>query len=77
MLKPVRTAAGLGDPPAEFNTNDSESTNSAVKQFLQFKKSDWPTFNEKIKKYIVLQQEEIDKSIVGIGSIYSNQSSSI
>ena len=67
MLKPVRTAAGLGDPPAEFNTNDSESTNSAVKQFLQFKKSDWPTFNEKIKKYIVLQQEEIDKSIVGIG----------
>ena len=37
-------AAGLGDPPSEFCTNDSEAINSALKQFLGFKKSDWPVF---------------------------------
>ena len=49
MLKPVRRAAGLGDPPREFCTNDSEAINSALKQFPSYKKFDWPTFNEKIK----------------------------
>ena len=67
MLKPVRESVGLGDPPAEFNTNDSESTNSSVKQFLGFKKSDWPVFNEKIQKFIHMQQEEVNKSLVNLG----------
>jgi len=64
MLKPVCESVGLGDPPAEFNTNDSESTNSSVKQFLGFKKPDWPVFNEKIQKFIHMQQEEVNKSLV-------------
>lgn len=67
MLKPVRESVGLGDPPTEFNTNDSESTNSSVKQFLGFKKYDWPVFNEKIQKFIHMQQEEVDKSLVNLG----------
>ena len=44
MLRPVRRAAGLGDPPSEFFTNDSEAINSAIKQYLKFKKLDWPTY---------------------------------
>ncbi len=52
MLKPVRSAAGLRDPTGEFCTNDSEAINSALKQFLNFKKSDWPMFNEKVKEFV-------------------------
>ena len=66
MLKPVHESVGLGDP-AEFNTNDSEPTNSSVKQFLGFKKSDWPVFNEKIQKFIHMQQEEVKESLVNLG----------
>lgn len=67
MLRPVRQAAGLGDPPSEFFTNDSEAINSAIKQFLKFKKSDWPTFNENMKRFVMDQQEEVSKTIVGNG----------
>ncbi len=38
------------DPHSEFCTNDSEAINSALKQFLAFKKSDWPILNEKMGK---------------------------
>ena len=51
MIQSVREAAGLGDPPSEFCTNDSEAINSTLKQFLSFKKSDWPIFNEKVYLY--------------------------
>jgi hypothetical protein len=67
MLKPVRQSAGFGDPPAEFCTNDSEAINSTLKQFLNFQKLDWPVFNEKIKEFVLEQQSEVEKSVVGIG----------
>ena len=67
MLRSVRQAAGLGDPLSQYCTNDSEAINSAVKQYLKFKKSDWPTFNEKMKKYVTDQQEEVCKAIIGTG----------
>ena len=37
-----------------------------VKQFLGFKKYDWPVFNEKMQKFIHMQQEEVDKSLVNL-----------
>ena len=67
MLRPIRIAAGLGDPPSEYCTNDSEAMNSSIKQFVHFKKSDWPVFNDKMKIFAVEQQEEVCKAIVGSG----------
>lgn len=67
MLRSIQQAAGLADPPTEFFTNDSESVNSVIKQFLKFKKSDWPTFNENIKRFAMDQQEEVSKTIIGTG----------
>ena len=67
MLRPTRIAAGLGDPPSEFCANDSEAINSSIKQFVQFKKSDWPVFNDKMKTFVLEQQEEVCKTIVGSG----------
>ena len=45
----------------------SEAINSAIKQYLKFKKLDWPTFNENMKRFVMDQQEEVSKSIVGMG----------
>ena len=67
MLYSVRVAAGLGDPPSEFCTNDSEAINSALKQFLGFKKSDWPVFNNKVKMFIREQEKEVCKALIGLG----------
>ena len=67
MLYPVRVAAGLGDPPSEFCTNDSEAINSSIKQFMGFMKSDWPVFNMKMKKFVDEQQEETCKALLGCG----------
>ena len=66
MLRPVRVAAGLGDPPSEFCTNDSEAINSSIKQFLHFKKSDWPIFNDKMKSFVMQQHEEVVKLLSGL-----------
>ena len=67
MLRSVREAAGLGDPPSEFCTNDSEAINSALKQFLAFKKSDWPIFNKKMRKFVSSQEAEVCKLIISLG----------
>ena len=64
MLHSIRVAAGLGDPPSEFCTNDSEAINSSIKQFLHFKKSDWPIFNG---SFVKEQHEEVCKAIFGTG----------
>ena len=66
-LSAICYARCLGDPPSHYCTNDSEAINSAVKQHLQFKKSNWPTFNEKMKKFVADQQEEVCKAILGTG----------
>jgi len=50
-----------------ISKNDSEAINSAIKCFVKFKKSDWPTFNEKIKKFVSDQLEEVLKAIIGTG----------
>ena len=67
MLKPVGHAACLGDPPREFCTNNSEALNSALKQFLSYKKFNWPTLNEKIKEFVQMHFKEAKKSLIGIG----------
>ena len=67
ILRPVQRAAGLGDPPLEFFTNDSKVINSANKQYRKFKKLDRPTFNEHMKRFVMDQQEEVSKSTVGMG----------
>ena len=36
MIRPVRTEAGLGNPPSEFSTNDVEAANFIVKYGLHF-----------------------------------------
>ena len=59
MRKDLRESAGLGSPPSIFTTNASESLNAAIKKNVNFRESEWPEFNEQMKRYIESQQEVI------------------
>ena len=61
MLCTVRQAAVLRNPSSQYCTNDSEAIKFTVKQYLQFKKSNWPTFNGNVLR--VAQQKEVCKVI--------------
>ena len=53
--------------PSAFRTNDSESINAFLKESLGYKKHQWGLFNEKVKKIIEQQQNDITKAIIGLG----------
>ena len=67
MSRYVRESAGLGCPPTIFTTNCVESVNSLLKQKDNFKESEWPTFNSKLKELIDAQRQEIIRSLTGRG----------
>ena len=44
MRKDLREATGLGLPPLPYTTNASEAVNSKLKQHVQYKQTEWPSF---------------------------------
>ena len=66
MRKDLREEAGLGSPPTIFTTNASESINAVLKHKVNYKESEWPTFNESIRQ-LAKQQREVIRSLSGRG----------
>ena len=66
-LRSLREDIGLGSPPSAFRTNDSESINALLKESLGYKKHQWGVFNEKVKKVVKQQQQDMSKAIIGHG----------
>lgn len=50
MLAPIRQAAGLGNPPEPFYTNEIESINRVIKRKVDYKTSEWPGFCKMAKE---------------------------
>ena len=67
MVASVRASAGLGNPPKSFTTNSNESLNNLLKRKVNFKRSEWPKFNEILLGFVNDQQAEFEKSIFGQG----------
>ena len=67
MLKPVRSGAGLGDPPLQFTTNASESMNAVLKRKVDYKKNELPEFLKQLKNVIDEQQHELERAIINKG----------
>ena len=67
MLSPIRQAAGLGNPPEPFYTNEIESINRVIKRKTGYKASEWPEFCKLAKELIDEQKNEIEKAVVGVG----------
>ncbi len=54
-------------PPAPYYTNDNESSNAAIKEKVNYQKSEWPQFNAKMKEFVDSQMKEAEKAIIGFG----------
>ena len=67
MLRPVRRDAGLGDPPAQFTTNDTESGNFMIKYELSFDVKKPHEFINAVKEQIKIQFRNADRAIFGSG----------
>ena len=67
MLKPHRIAAGLGNPPHPYYTNDVESMNKVLKHHTKCKVQELPQFIESMKKIMNDQKKEIERAIIGMG----------
>lgn len=60
MLKPLRRAAGLGEPPQLYYTNDVESLNKVIKQQVKYKAQELPRFVMLMKEMIVSLKKAIE-----------------
>ena len=68
MLKPVRTATGLGSPPNIWKNNRTEITHSVMKKELRNESLDIDTFLERVKDRVFDQQVEgMIAAIYGVG----------
>ena len=70
MLKPVRTAAGLGSPPNIWKNNRTEGIHSVMKKELRKESLDIDTFLKRVKDHVFDQQvEEMITAITVWGNI--------
>ena len=67
LLHSQRQKAGLGDPPAAFTTNASESVNAVLKSKVNYKNSEVPVFIDKLKEAVKEQDEEVEWAVLGRG----------
>ena len=63
MIASVRRNAGLGDPPDAFYTNDVESENCIIKREVEFKKSDIPSFVQKMHNLEQKQAKDAESAL--------------
>lgn len=59
MRRDLREATGLGSPPAIFTTNASESINARMKRQVDYKESEWPTFNNAVNQLAQQQRQDV------------------
>ena len=67
MIASVRRNAGLGDPPDAFYTNDVESENCIIKREVEFKKSDIPSFVQKMHNLEQKQAKDAESALFEYG----------
>lgn len=67
MLKPLRTEAGLGNPPNEYLNNDPESANFIIKHSLKFDAKKPQEFILEVKDIIEAQFRNEDRAVFGKG----------
>ena len=59
MLKPIRSAIGLGSPPAEYTNNANECVNAIIKWKTSYMASELHTFCIKMRELVTTQTRDI------------------
>ena len=66
MLATLRKKAGLGDPPAQFTTNDAEAINAMVARWIGGKKG-WDQLAKSLQDFVRTRYQELEMAVIGIG----------
>ena len=66
-LKGLREQAGLGSPPRPCYINSNEAMNRVIKEKTQWKKHQWPEFNDRMKELVGQQQRDVEKAVLHEG----------
>ena len=68
MLRPVRVAAGLGNPPNKWQNQTTEACNNVIKEEISRQKTDQVTIHELIESRVVQPHlDELAKAIYQMG----------
>jgi hypothetical protein len=67
MLSPVRSFAGLCQPPNQFTTERNESVNNVLKSALSRQKQDMLSVIKTLNDDVNMQNEDITRAIYGVG----------
>lgn len=67
MLASVRRAAGLGQIPKQFTTNDAEAENSLVKREMDWKKKTWGDACNHLHLKVISFYEELARAVFSEG----------
>eukprot|EP00794_Sanderia_malayensis_P019782 gene19782-21720_t len=67
MPRPVRTEAGLGDPPSEYTKNESEAGNFMIKHGLHFELKKIQEFIVQVKSIVDAQFRNEGRAVIGKG----------
>lgn len=70
MIASVRTQAGLGFPPAKYYTNDAESNNFRLKNWLGFRETSMPKFIEEISSFTKSENADCQKAFCNLQGKY-------
>ena len=62
MLKPLRSAVGLGVIPVEYTNNPNESANARIKAKVDYKKSGLHVFCQEMKELVDSQTHDIESA---------------
>ena len=62
-LKGIREHAGLGSPLLPYYRNSNEAMNRVIKEKSQWKKQQWPEFNEMMKELVGHQERDAEKAV--------------
>ena len=63
MIVSIRCLAGFGNPPKYYTTNSNESLNKLLKSKVDFKRIEWPKFNETLFGAVSELQKEFAKAV--------------
>lgn len=67
VIRSVRVECGLGNPPAEYTTNDVEAANFMIKYSLNVEPRNPHVFIEAVRNIIETQFRSEDRAVFGKG----------
>lgn len=67
MIRSIREESGLGNPPAIFTTNASESINVLIKLKVDYKKHQLPQFIDIVHELVDGQNRQVERAILNCG----------